>query len=1196
MVRNKILGILLSLAIVGALVGLWVVQSSQSPSRGALAKSDSPPQPPLTDQDEIIFAGISGLAPRYIESGPDRGFGWVDRQTLEIRKGMKIDGFRIKQEWMTPARIAHEFKKKHPICVYPVEWHHPESVFKQKPDRIYSIGLEFGGEASRSIIFNKEDYPKFKKFVDLKGDLILEALIRDSSLKTLLVRDRDYGPLNEILTDVDDRGDRVVRKEFQKNVMLLVTKENRQLIEMLHAKRFDYTFSDSIEAQDLTSSKLDESQFMKLNFKNSSIERVGDPELVMRSIACAEHSLTLQAMPYFNKWIQMLRGTEWERRILNYRLKIDPNLKLLEDPYNRTSLFNRFGGAITRGALDAWYPRQQKYFPGLAVYPPAGAPPKLESASSEAPRPRKAGWALFQEDSSSVMILSEAELGFLSSFPERSFTEKDKLYRFEQVYDALNEKQRNLIQRESHTLQPLEELPIPSPKGLKSLTLFAVGLSVSEVARFEPLISTSQLESLAVIGASKAVSAWVVERLPRTLKRLMLTSSSLGETEIVTRMAGLPLTELQLTDSQLTEDQLTDLLTQLPSSIEGLSLGYLRTAWSLKSARAFGKKKWPQLKFLDLETDYLKDAHLSLIIQGLAPSLERLKLGNNLFTPRETASLFAQDFPKLEELDLSYSTLVSSRSRGFSFPSQLKRLTCARCGLSGETVGKIRFPRKLSSLDLEGNLLGPRAFEKLGPHLSEKMALLNLASTRLGGEGVRALTDRTALRQIAALSLRDNGLTDLDLQTLTQSKLEVSRLDLSSNLIRNEGAQILSQKWMRRLLALNFSENLISDAGVRSLASEFGPQLEQLDLSGLLSLDAGALAERLPKQLKALNLGNNQLSDPELQVLAPKLPSSLQVLNLLGSGFGTLGAWVLATHLPPRLNSLVIASPGLAGEGMSLLARHLPLSLRILVVIGGEFGSAEINTLGEFLPKRLQQLTISFKEKAGHLTRVMEALPASLRGLYLVSTSLSARAASALSKNWPESLRRFRVYATDMTHEAALQMGEHFPNGVEGLVLVGPSFDDAFFEKLTQSDFKNIHFLTFSDLPGLQKGLKKFFKKARGVRNANLWQLAQVERALSSFSAEDFSPLSNFDVVNSRVSEKAVIELIRKLPSDLVEVNLTSLGLTLGAVDGIIGHLPKNLHELRISGNPIGEAGLKKFRTYQARRERESEMPFLLVE
>ena len=115
----------------------------------------------------------------------------MEYQTQEVRKGMIQDGFNIRRDWMTPARIAYEFKQNHPICTYPAEWNHPEKLFSKRPDRIYSIALNLGGEESRSIIFSRDDFSRFKKHLDNKGNLDLDALFPDTTLKTVLIRDKD---------------------------------------------------------------------------------------------------------------------------------------------------------------------------------------------------------------------------------------------------------------------------------------------------------------------------------------------------------------------------------------------------------------------------------------------------------------------------------------------------------------------------------------------------------------------------------------------------------------------------------------------------------------------------------------------------------------------------------------------------------------------------------------------------------------------------------------------------------------------------------------------------------------------------------------------------------------------------------------------------------------------------------------------
>ena len=49
---------------------------------------------------------------------------------------------------------------------------------------------------------------------------------------------------------MDSQGDQFVRKEYEDHVILLLVKDNQQILEMLNAHRFDYVFAESIEDQD----------------------------------------------------------------------------------------------------------------------------------------------------------------------------------------------------------------------------------------------------------------------------------------------------------------------------------------------------------------------------------------------------------------------------------------------------------------------------------------------------------------------------------------------------------------------------------------------------------------------------------------------------------------------------------------------------------------------------------------------------------------------------------------------------------------------------------------------------------------------------------------------------------------------------------------------------------------------------------
>ena len=117
----------------------------------------------IATSEPIVFAGLSGLSPQFIDQGPDKGYGWAEYETYEIRKALKEEGFSIKQDWMTPARIAHEFKIGSPICTYPVKWRDPAKTFATKPNRIYSIPIKLEGDEFYKLIFHKEDLSKISK-------------------------------------------------------------------------------------------------------------------------------------------------------------------------------------------------------------------------------------------------------------------------------------------------------------------------------------------------------------------------------------------------------------------------------------------------------------------------------------------------------------------------------------------------------------------------------------------------------------------------------------------------------------------------------------------------------------------------------------------------------------------------------------------------------------------------------------------------------------------------------------------------------------------------------------------------------------------------------------------------------------------------------------------------------------------------
>ena len=204
------------------------------------------------------------------------------------------------------------------------------------------------------------------------------------------------------------------------------------------------------------------------------------------------------------------------------------------------------------------------------------------------------------------------------------------------------------------------------------MTLFANGLSLDELKVLAPLFPA--LKEVVIFGAGTDETTYLVSLLPKQLERLTLISCSLSQSDIHTRIQGMPLKVFHLTASQVTRRQMGTLISNIPESITELSLGYHRGAFSREVAKAFETRSWPHLTYLDLENDVLFDEHLDSLAKAIPSRIKTLKLGLNYFRPQALIRFFHRDFPQLEELDLSNSHVGSSLAAGVTFPSHIKKL------------------------------------------------------------------------------------------------------------------------------------------------------------------------------------------------------------------------------------------------------------------------------------------------------------------------------------------------------------------------------------------------------------------------------------------------------------------------------------------------------------------------------------------
>lgn len=1169
--------------------------------------SNSPLSFGASQSTPIIFAGISGLPPRFIESGPNRGTGWLEYETQEVRKGMEADGFRLQQEYFTPARIAHEFQKGSPICTFPFEWTNPKQTFASKPDRLYTIALDFDEESGRSILFNRDDQPRFQKHLDRNGNLILDHLLEDPSLKLVLVRNKDYGALTRKLTELDANGDQVVREAYKDHVYLMLIKDNRQLVEMLNAKRFDYIFSDHIEDQDLKASGLSKERFVQVEYSTSQVKDLKDPALTQVSIVCAVNPETQRALPYFNKWIALNRGSAWKDSKRMYRNKVDPRYRSQPVLSWVLLLAGKFSSQLANGDVDAWYPLQQRHFSGLQLFP---SPPPLPALPALPKPKRPLLWHALTEVHDSLVVLSE------SQFYHRSILDADRwdmdaylanvvnpwdhrhLYR--SLTNAVNQRLLHFdFEKEAKGVPRLEDLKstILGAKPTRNFTLFASGLIAADLAVFEPILKSPLLESLTVFDAAPEVTSKVLSLLAShangNLKALSLTNCSF--TGLTARSNEFPfkhLKQLQLNGSQLTSQQLAVLLPQLSVEIESLSLGNLITAWSLETARIFGSRVWPKLRHLDLSVNSLDRRQWDWMIRGLPPSLETLEMGANCVPPEGISKLLQMKFPNLKILGLGKFDFASPLYPAY-FPKSVESLSFP---WSVVDASHFTLPPRLTALNLsEAAEKQPvkrvdAFFSRLGPQVS----ILNLSLASITIDGLRVLAAQKGIQHIERLDLSGNQLGDEAMEVLSQAPFTVSHLNLDNNSLQNRGAEIVARRWLPKLKSLNLSFNPVSEPGVKAIAENLPEGLERLELASLYSLDAKVLAERLPKSLKILNLSSNQLTDRDLAALGPQLPRGLYHLSLSRSSFGIRGVWSLANAMPEHLTVLEMNRVPIESEGIELLAQALPQTVTELSLGHLNLKPSAVEALVKALPPQLRSLEfekINWSEASAE--KFLASLPKSVQTFKWNAVPVGPSAAERLSAHWPEYLRFFQLSGAGLGNQGVKNLSRTLPATLERIELEGNQLTDEGLVALSAQPLEQVKNLYLGDNMFASRGISALNSKKRSLNNIVFTGCHLDAKALAAFGPNVLDRVRRFRMGNNPFTNSALIDFVKKMSPETWDLQLASIGFTYEGIDRMIAALPPNLIRLVFSGNEIGEKGNQKLFDFAEKRRQEGPLLFV---
>lgn len=1181
--------------------------STSKPEKSQLPLEETP-----RPKDQIIFASLSGASPRYIDSGPDRGLGWIEFMTSDIRTGLQKDGFTVKQEWMTPARIEHEFRNGSPICFFPVNWNKPSERFRESSpiDRIYSIALDLEGEDTQSIIFNKSDAWKFKKHIDQKGDLKLGSLLADPSLKTLLVRDQDYGLLTSILTSRRNDGEQIIREPYEKHVELRVIRENQQLVEMLRARRFDYTIADAIEASQVLKSGIHQDDFVRVSYQASRISSIHDENLILKSVSCALHPSTIRAMPYINKWILKSRTQTWIEDRIGYRATLDATFRKTSNTFWNTTAA-RFMGALFSGEGDRWYALQQKKVPTLLKFPP---PHPLQNPITPLVQkaPRTAPWLALELRPQELTVLKESDfwdlhdqraLPGISPYNLYSRTKIGRILNYGIAHTQTGRFPAPIEQNES-----LPQLKVLK-KRWKKLSLFGASVHPEDMDSLVSSLRHSGIEKFALFEAAKPLAKTLLANLPTGLKELTVVLSDLSQIEVGS-MDFKNLTDLRLEAGHLSSETLKQIVEKLPPGLKVLSLSHhpkmnrqvaeaLREVWTRS-----GKIAGDSLQSLDLEFCFLGDTAISPLVGQLPKSLKQLHLNGNFISPEATQALFSQGFPELKTVELAGNMLSGETLSAISRLPELEEVDLSSTSLRPEALLKFRPKHLLRTLRIRSNFYSGHnrldegsilpLFQFLAPNVDE----LRIESVPLGAKAIQALRNSNQIKKIRFLEFPSASISDPEVRELAQLPFEVDSLDLSLNQIRNAGAILLGKRFGPHLKGLNLSKNFIGDEGLLGVLENLSPQLTLLKMGSNLRVSVSDLAKHVPSALETLDLSNLFLSDEDLVLLAPRLPKSLVELDLGNSGFDLKGMAALSSASLDHLRSFLMSDSNLQPEAVDALCRLLPPSLASLILSRMTLASFPSGSCPHFLSKSgLKVLKLSRIEDRGNgITQLLGSLPNSLIQFEFSLAKPSIYAIEQLATHWPENLRGFDALSLELGNQGMEILSKGFPDTIETLSLQDTRFTDRGGKALFQNRLSHIYRIILDENQmgdGATQALKKF---PRFFRLFSMVACGLTDRFFLSMDREVFKEMKALYVGNNKNTYRGMLHFLKQLGPDTYIVAIASSGLRYQDIPAFFPSLPRNLSHFVVTGTQFGQMGMTELRRLANEREKSTGLPLDLVE
>ena len=273
-------------------------------------------------------------------------------------------------------------------------------------------------------------------------------------------------------------------------------------------------------------------------------------------------------------------------------------------------------------------------------------------------------------------------------------------------------------------------------------------------------------------------------------------------------------------------------------------------------------------------------------------------------------------------------------------------------------------------------------------------------------------------------------------------------------------------------------------------------------------------------------------------------------------------------------------------RGFEVLFKRFPKTLTELKLENAKLSSIAVHNLIQSMPPQLRFLSVEWVDwSRADSAEVFKALPTSIQTLKWSGPPIDPEAARNLSQNWPNNLRRLQLIGTDLGDAGLTILAKSLPRTLERLDLENDRITDTGLVALSSQPLEFLFKLVLSG----NRFTKKGFKLSKCKKRLSALTLMSCGLDAAAFTALGSHLLERLHILycdnNPKVGTRAVFTLLGRLNPQMIVLGLSSVGLTFDKQLSWIDLIPRNLTQMDLSGNDIGEFGRQKIDDEFKRRQ-----------